>query len=84
MLRDSEVVPLDSGAGRRYTTRELLAAEEAIVRGAEEGRDCGAATLDEHRVEMALAALPHRLTDQQAGAVRDDRVAARLRRPAPD
>jgi nucleoside-triphosphatase THEP1 len=69
LLGASEVVPITFGLDRRFTTLELLAAEEQIVREAERGRNQGAAVIDDHQLHSALARLPYRLSSEQHRAV---------------
>ena len=57
MLQETEVVPVTQGLDPRFTTRELIAAENLIVEHAEQGRCRDAGLLDERHVIQAL----HRL-----------------------
>ena len=54
MLQEPEVVPVTRGLDPRFTTRELIAAENLIVEHAEQGRCRDAGLLDERQVIQAL------------------------------
>jgi conjugative relaxase-like TrwC/TraI family protein len=55
---------------RRFTTADLLAHEQAIVRGAQARRGEGTGTLDAALVETVLASAPHAPTAEQARVIR--------------
>jgi hypothetical protein len=55
---------------RRFTTSDLLAHEEAIVRGAQARRGEGAGRLDRALVDAVLGGAPFAPTGEQAAAVR--------------
>jgi conjugative relaxase-like TrwC/TraI family protein len=55
---------------RRFTTSDLLAHEEAIVRGAQARRGEGAGRLDRDIVDAAIASAPFAATAEQATAIR--------------
>jgi conjugative relaxase-like TrwC/TraI family protein len=57
MLQEPDVVPVTRGLDARFTTRELIAAENLIVDHAEEGRCRDAGLLDEEQVIHALHGL---------------------------
>jgi conjugative relaxase-like TrwC/TraI family protein len=65
MLEHEEAVAIPEALDRRYTTSELLDAEQQIVAHATEGRGRQAAIVDPGRVEGALTGLPRALTDEQ-------------------
>lgn len=69
LLHSADVVPVGFGLDRRYTTRELLEAEERIVRQAEQGRRRGAALIDQQDLDRALERLPFQLSGEQREAV---------------
>jgi len=69
LLRSAEVVPVGFGLDRRYTTREVLEAEEQIVRQADQGRGRGTALIDEQELGRALERLPCQLSSEQREAV---------------
>jgi AAA domain/TrwC relaxase len=69
MAGEPEVVALPAEPQRRYTTRELLDAEELIVVQARDGRDRQAGVLDPDQVEHALVRLERKLSGEQARAV---------------
>ena len=58
--------PLD----RRFTTLELLRAEQRIVEHAEHGRGQGAGVLSDEHAAVVLANLPRPLSDEQQRVVR--------------
>ncbi len=69
MASEPEVVAIPAEAERRYTTRELLDAEELIVAHARGGRGQRAGVLDRDQVDHALARLERRLSGEQERAV---------------
>jgi conjugative relaxase-like TrwC/TraI family protein len=70
-LRRGDVVALaTAGTDRRYTTASLLACERRIVSDAVAGQRTGTAVVEHKLVDQALSALPMRLSDEQAAAVR--------------
>jgi conjugative relaxase-like TrwC/TraI family protein len=69
-LDDSTVVALGQNGGeRRYTTRDLLACEHAIVRGAVRRADTSVAVVDPGLARVALARLKVELSAEQQAAV---------------
>jgi conjugative relaxase-like TrwC/TraI family protein len=56
--------------GRRFTTSDLLAHEQAIVTGAQARRGEGAGVLDRAMVDAVLASAPHAPTAEQAHVIR--------------
>jgi len=70
MLGRLEVVPVGVGLDRRYTTRELLAAEASIVRHAEQGQRQGAGLLRDQSVSETIERMPYRLSEEQQRVVR--------------
>ncbi|MGO9956418.1 MAG: MobF family relaxase, partial [Solirubrobacteraceae bacterium] len=70
MLEHEQVVAIPDRLDRRYTTSELLDAEQQIVALASEGRGRQAAIVDPARVDRALAGLPRALTVEQQEVVR--------------
>jgi conjugative relaxase-like TrwC/TraI family protein len=69
LLERPEVVPVGFGAHRRYTTRELLQAEELIVRHAGQGCGRGLGVLDERRLGVALKRVAQPLSAEQRAVV---------------
>jgi hypothetical protein len=57
-------------SARRFTTSDLLAHEEAIVRGAQARRDEGVGRLDRDIVDAAIACAASTATAEQAAAIR--------------
>ena len=57
MLHEPVVVPVTRGVDPRFTTRDLIAAEDVIVTHAEEGRGRAAGVLDQRRMIQALDGL---------------------------
>jgi conjugative relaxase-like TrwC/TraI family protein len=71
-LARRDVIPLGGAPpDRRYTTASLLACERRIVADAIRGRGSGVGVVDGELVDRRLAALPVRLSAEQAAAVRD-------------
>ena len=66
---EREVVAIPDEREPRYTTRELLAAEETIVAQAQEGRGQHAGVLEPEHVERSLEGLERKLSDEQEQAV---------------
>ena len=66
---EREVVAIPDEREPRYTTRELLAAEETIVAQAQEGRGQHAGVLEAEHVERSLEGLERKLSDEQERAV---------------
>src|SRR5450755_1892781 len=66
---EREVVAIPDEREPRYTTRELLAAEETIVSQAQEGRGQHAGVLEPEHVERSLGNLERKLSDEQERAV---------------
>ena len=66
---EREVVAIPDEREPRYTTRELLAAEETIVAQAQDGRGQHAGLLEPEHVERSLAGLERKLSDEQERAV---------------
>ena len=69
MLADPRAVEIPGATDGRYTTRELLDAEQAIVDHATDGQACHAGILDEAQTDRELQQLRRPLTDEQADAV---------------
>ena len=69
LTRDDVHRALDP-SGNRFTTADLLAHEQAIVRGAQVRRGEGTGTLDAALVETVLASAPHAPTAEQARVIR--------------
>lgn len=63
MLHDSVVVPVTGGLDPKFTTRELIVAEKAVIDHAEQGRSRRCALLDERLVLQAIDGL--RLSGEQ-------------------
>ena len=70
MLEHDQVVAIPDRRDRRYTTRELLQAEQRIVAQAVEGQGRHAAIVEQRDIDRALAGLPRALTAEQHDVVR--------------
>ena len=69
-LRRTDVRRTPDACGRRFTTSDLLAHEQAIVRGAQARRDEGAGRLNGALVDAVLASAPFAPTAEQAHVIR--------------
>ena len=69
LLERSEVVAIPDRSDRRYTTRELLGAERAIVTAAVNGQGQGVAVVGEVDVLMALSGAERLLSTEQERVV---------------
>ena len=69
-LTRTDVLPASDPSGRRFTTSDLLAHEQAIVRGAQARRGEGAGVLDRALVDEVLASAPFAPTGEQAHVIR--------------
>jgi hypothetical protein len=69
-LTRDDVHHAPDASGRRFTTSDLLAHEQAIVIGAQARRGEGAGRLDGALVDAVLAKAPHAPTTEQARAIR--------------
>ncbi len=69
-LTRSDVVVAPHPSGRRFTTSDLLAHEQAIVSGAQARRGEGTGRLDSALVEAVLASAPFAPTTEQALVIR--------------
>jgi conjugative relaxase-like TrwC/TraI family protein len=69
-LERAEAVPVAAGLDRRFTTRELLAAEQRIVEQAEQGRHQGAGVLTAQHADLVLRGLKQPLSGEQEQVVR--------------
>ena len=68
-LTRTDVLPASEPSGRRFTTSDLLAHEQAIVVGAQARRGEGAGVLDRALVDEVLASAPLAPTAEQARAI---------------
>jgi hypothetical protein len=69
-LEHVDVVPVAAGLDRRFTTRELLGAEQRIVAYAERGRGQEAGVLTARHADVELRGLDRPLSDEQERVVR--------------
>jgi conjugative relaxase-like TrwC/TraI family protein len=69
-LTRGDVHRAPDSSGRRFTTSDLLAHEQAIVQGAQARRGEGAGMLADALVDAVLANAPHAPTTEQARAIR--------------
>jgi len=70
VLEHPEVVSIAPGLDRRFTTLELLQAEERIVEHAEHGRGQNAGVLSDEHAGVMLASLERQLSTEQQRVVR--------------